>query len=169
MKRQLFLLITLLVSFQASAASNCAPSPGLKFFNSISGKLDIELSVPAKPKKKLPGNLVVAPESKVKSITLEGEIYVEEENAFRKLTIKENYTVVVESNELTFKGENGGLIKNVAPNGKHFTVKDILKAIEFTELKTRGSTEWFGGIDVHHVYLEGIACENNIWTIFWGS
>jgi len=35
---------------------------------------------------------------------------------------------------------------------------------------TRDSSKWFGGIDVHHVFFEGIHLdEDDVWAIHWGS
>lgn len=43
-----------------------------------------------------------------------------------------------------------------APGGKHFTVADLLHAVVDFETKTRGHSKWFGGIDSHHVFFEGL-------------
>jgi len=40
-------------------------------------------------------------------------------------------------------------------------VQELLRAVELTEQKTRENTEWFGGIDVHHMYFEGLFCEGD--------
>lgn len=37
-----------------------------------------------------------------------------------------------------------------------FRVRDILAAIEELEWITRPQSEWFGGIDVHHIFFEGL-------------
>lgn len=50
-----------------------------------------------------------------------------------------------------------------------FTVRDLLDAVEKTERDTRHLSEWFGGIDVHHVFFEGFCLEDNVWHICWGS
>jgi hypothetical protein len=37
------------------------------------------------------------------------------------------------------------------------------------EASDAGATEWFGGIDVHHVYFAGIPLEHGgVWSIGWG-
>ena len=62
------------------------------------------------------------------------------------------------------------VVEHSAPNGNSFTIQDMIIAIEVTERKSRGSSEWLGGIDVHHIYFEGIhQNENGDWEIPWGS
>ena len=57
-----------------------------------------------------------------------------------------------------------------AANGQAFTVEELLKAVEDTERQSRPNSEWFGGVDMHHVYFEGIAeAEDGVWDIQWGS
>lgn len=52
----------------------------------------------------------------------------------------------------------------------HFTVRELVHAVEKTELETRGSSEWLGGIDVHHIFFEGISAEaDGTWALCWGS
>jgi hypothetical protein len=51
-------------------------------------------------------------------------------------------------------------------------IDDLIAAIEETERRTRGNTQWFGEIDVHHVYFEGLvpaADAEGVWEIVWGS
>ena len=51
-----------------------------------------------------------------------------------------------------------------------FTVRDLVQAIEATELQTRGNSEWFDGIDVHHVFFEGLTRDaGGDWSVYWGS
>ena len=47
----------------------------------------------------------------------------------------------------------------------------ILAAVEETEKLTRAESEWFDGVDVHHVFFEGIryVSEHDHWYIAWGS
>jgi hypothetical protein len=54
-------------------------------------------------------------------------------------------------------------------DGGAFTVRDLAGAIATTERASRGSSEWFGGIDVHHVFFEGIEDDDGAWRICWGS
>ncbi len=53
---------------------------------------------------------------------------------------------------------------------EHFTVRELLQAVEDTERQTRGKSDWFDGVDIHHVYFEGLHEEEpGIHTIYWGS
>lgn len=61
-------------------------------------------------------------------------------------------------------------IQFTAPNGKHFTVQDLLDMVIECERQTRGKTHWFGGIDRHHVFFEGMSLrEDGTWVTHWGS
>ncbi len=49
-------------------------------------------------------------------------------------------------------------------------MRDLCAAVEETARRSRGSTEWFGGVDVHHGFFEGIHLgEDGVWAIRWGS
>merc|ERR1719231_758227 len=41
-------------------------------------------------------------------------------------------------------------------NGKYFTIQEFLDIVGDFETKTRGCSKWFGGIDAHHVFFEGV-------------
>lgn len=61
-----------------------------------------------------------------------------------------------------------------APNGAYFTHKCLVDAIVSLENQTRKKTNWFGGIDTHHVYYEGLcpdfgAGEAGVYEVMWGS
>jgi hypothetical protein len=43
-----------------------------------------------------------------------------------------------------------------ASNGKWLTVMEFLDAVGKHETATRGSSDWFGGVDTHHVCFEGV-------------
>ena len=69
----------------------------------------------------------------------------------------------------TTLGEKGIEVLHKSKNGI-FTVKDLMKAVLRTEKKTRKNTEWFGGIDVHHIFFEGLVkIRGNKFQICWGS
>jgi len=51
-----------------------------------------------------------------------------------------------------------------------FRAGDLLLAIEEHERLTRGNTEWFGGIDCHHIYFEGLHKQaDGSYRVEWGS
>jgi hypothetical protein len=64
---------------------------------------------------------------------------------------------------------NKSRVEHDAPNGKAFTTRDLKAAIEKTEQAGRENAPWLGGVDVHHVFFEGIELEDDVWTICWGS
>lgn len=140
----------------------------LAFFNSLSGSLEIELSEPAKPVSDKVANLAAPPGAKVKSLrlvlgVLEGEVV-------RKLTDSELDTVALRQAQVTLHAESGEAVQHDAPNGEYFTVRDLIQAVEKTESTLRGKTEWLGGIDVHHIYFEGLeATKPGHFEILWGS
>ena len=100
------------------------------------------------------------------SLTLKSQVY--EFGNFREITEPELAEIVIERSSLTLKSE-GGSHTVAAPNGTSFTVKDLLDAVELTERATRHKSNWFGGIDTHHVYFEGISERDGKFEINWGS
>jgi hypothetical protein len=58
-----------------------------------------------------------------------------------------------------------------APAGQvYFTVSDLLNTLVAWEQQNRPRTEWFGGMDIHHVFFEGL--EPNAegkYYVAWGS
>jgi hypothetical protein len=162
-------LLMLLFSANVFGSELCEPHPELGFFNKVSGVLEIELNEDAKPMKNLPGNFVSKPGSKVVKVVLNTELYNEENDSFRELSKAELNEKAFESKTIVIGSESGESVKHSAINGKYFTTKELISAVEFTELKTRGNTDWFGGVDVHHIFFEGLACHKGIWVPFWGS
>ena len=87
------------------------------------------------------------------------------------LTDDELDEVIHAKSTLCLCGLAGVPITHAAPNGREFTLRDVLAAVEETEKRTRSLTDWFGGIDVHHVFFEGLTKseKDDSWTICWGS
>ena len=52
-----------------------------------------------------------------------------------------------------------------------FTVGEVVKAVEKFERIDRPKSKWFGGVDCHHVFFEGLFpnAEKTAFCIFWGS
>ena len=106
-------------------------------------------------------------------VTLRAEVYEEEDDNCegdpRALTEEELSRVAFTGEHLVLRGL-GEPVRHRAPDGRRFTVRDVLAAVEETERQTRGDSEWFGGIDMHHVFFEGLYLEEEgVWTIYWGS
>ena len=145
------------------------PHPELEFFNSLSGKLEIELTVPPEKIGNL-DNLRAPPEAKIKSLKLTAELFNRETETARQLTPDELKSVAFRASQIKLRGESGDAVTHPAPNGKFFTVQDLLNAVAETERQSRDQSEWFDGVDVHHVYFEGIhPGDDGVWEIYWGS
>lgn len=144
--------------------------PELQFFNNLSAELEIELTVPAEPVGKLL-NLSASPEAKVATLHLRTEVYNDEIDENRELTVEELAAVAFHGSQIKLRGESEKVVSHDAPNGRYFTVRELLQAVEETERQTRGQSQWLGGVDVHHIYFEGIEFndEDGVWEICWGS
>lgn len=90
---------------------------------------------------------------------------------FRELTDEERNMVVLTVSAIRLKSEGGVIVEHKAPNGKHFTVQDILDCVVETERQTREKSDWFGGPDLHHVFFEGIHKDEHkdFYRVWWGS
>ncbi|MGW4352330.1 hypothetical protein ACWELJ_09600 [Nocardia sp. NPDC004582] len=139
----------------------------LEFFNGLSGTLSIELSEPTEDIAANLSNQRAKATAEIAALSFTPEVFQDDD--FRDLTADELDLVVLEATALTLQGE-GEPVGHRAPNGKWFTVRDLVAAIAETERRTRHQSQWFGGIDVHHVFFEGIDQEaDGIWRILWGS
>lgn len=141
---------------------------GLAFFNALSGLLRIELTEPAEPVAPGMANRRATETATIHTLRL--EMQVMEGEASRPLTEEEWSRIVVREPTIRLVSDAKVVVAHDAPNGAFFTVRDLTAAVEETERRTRGQTEWFGGIDVHHVFFEGIdQREDGVWTVAWGS
>ena len=146
-----------------------ASHPELEFFNSLSGQLEIELDTPAVPIGDLE-NVRAEEDAKIVRIKMKAEVFIRETDEFRPLTTDEWASIAFRGGSIRLKSEEGDAISHDAPNGKSFTVRELLQAVEETERQTRAGSEWFGGVDVHHVFFEGIHADaDGVWEIYWGS
>jgi hypothetical protein len=163
---------------------------GLEFLNQLSGRLNVELSeAPRQVSEKLV-NLVAEPSATVKGVSLTLEVYLEgQEPPFRPLTDEEWGRRVFHGERLRLRNIDAPtVVDHRPPNGRGFTVRDVAAAIEATERHARADTSWLGGIDVHHVYFEGVHPDDEeegdpgeggdsgrgdgagqVWCIMWGS
>jgi hypothetical protein len=169
MKIILFISLVFLASCGNPESEGCVDYPELEFFNTIGGVLQIELSKEPESMENLPGNLVSPKDSKLVTVKLVPEIFIEKTEKFRPLTDSELKSIAFNKPKIKLTSLSNEVVEHDAPNNKYFTVLDLLKAVESTEQKTRGNTDWFGGVDVHHIFFEGIYCENGKRMIYWGS
>jgi hypothetical protein len=144
--------------------------PELEFFNSLSGKLEIELDVPAEPVANLL-NLRASPDARLVRLELRAEVFNHATEEFRPLTPAELGGVAFYGRSIRLRGEDDEeAVTHDAPNGSYFTVGELLRAVEETERRARSRSEWLGGVDVHHVFFEGIEPgEDDVWEVCWGS
>lgn len=144
--------------------------PELEFFNSISGTLEIEMNLPPTRRFKNLANLFSPSEAKIISLKLQWEIFNHEQDDFRDLTPEELDSIAFNEPQIKLRSLSDEIVLHHAPNGKFFTVRDLLLAVEETERKTRGQSNWYDGIDIHHIYFEGIESgARDVWDIGWGS
>ena len=65
---------------------------------------------------------------------------------------------------------NGHEATYFASNGKWLTVMEFFDAVGKHETATRGSSDWFGGVDTHHVFFEGVGKgRGGRYSLYWGS
>lgn len=127
--------------------------PELEFFNSLTGTLAIELTVPPKRIGNL-YNFEASPDAQVKSLRLHAEVFNADARTFRDSTPEELDSVAFHEEHISLRSESGDIVTHDAPDGQFFTVRELLKAVEETEREIRGKPEWFGGVDVDHVFFE---------------
>jgi len=137
----------------------------------FSGILNIQVTKKPQPFAPHMVNVIVPANAKVKKVTLNCSVYEPNLEERRDITQEELDQTILNVKTIQIKGKSDKCITHHAPNNKNFTVKDLVKAIEKTELLTRGddSAEWFGGIDVHHIFFEGLTYEDGYFDIHWGS
>jgi hypothetical protein len=143
---------------------------GLAFFNRLSGRLTVTLN--EEPGTLVPlSNLVASPAASLVSVSLRWQVF-ESGAAFRELSDGEWQRVVVRVPAIRMRDAmvSDVVVEHASPNGAVFTVRDLAEAVEVTERRVRPEAKWFGGIDVHHVFFEGIHLDDSgAWAISWGS
>lgn len=142
----------------------------LEFFNGLSGILRIQVSEP--PVRAAPHllNLVTTPTTTVLGTVLELSVYEGNGDA-RPLTEDEWNLVVIPEPRIRMCSLDAmdGVVEHEASTPAGFTVRDLCAAIGRTEKEARGRSKWLGGVDVHHIFFEGISLENGVWAVAWGS
>lgn len=139
----------------------------LEFFNRLSGKLSIELTEATEEIAANLSNQRATATAEIVGVSF--ALKVLQDGDFRDLTVDESDRVVLESAVLNLRSL-GEPVVHQAPNGQWFTVRDLAAAVAETERRTRQQSEWFGGMDVHHIFFEGIERDDDgTWTVYWGS
>jgi hypothetical protein len=105
----------------ASAESGEGPKQSLptevQFFNSISGKLEIELTEPPQPMPNV-ANLGASPTAKIRSLRLLARVDDPPRDQYRSLTVEELGRIIFPKPQIRVQGKAGGLVLHKAPNGQ---------------------------------------------------
>jgi hypothetical protein len=135
----------------------------------VSGRLEIELSLPTERLCETLSNQKALPDAQLISVALEAYTFRDGERC--ALSDAELDEVALVEKVVRLRSRTSAAISRFdAPNGVHFTVRDLLSCVEETERQARPSSVWFDGIDVHHVFFEGLGLEEDgVWRIDWGS
>jgi len=143
----------------------------LSFFNNLSGRLNVRLSEPTELIAEGLENRAAPPSARIEAVSLSMQVFMRAaEVKFRDLTEEEWNRVVLRAPAIRLGGSDERVIEHQAPDGCAFTVRDLTAAVAETERQTRGGTNWFGGVDVHHVFFEGLSLDKDgVWWIRWGS
>jgi hypothetical protein len=99
-------------------------------------------------------------------------VFDSEAHELRSITSKELESNGYNKSTLKIRHVNSDKIASfTAENGEWFTIKELIKAVEKVEQEDRVRSDWFGGVDVHHVFFEGIHFDKDsgVGYICWGS
>lgn len=143
---------------------------GLRFFTELGGRLRIELTEPSRAISEQLMNQVAPPNARIAGVSF--EMYAFANDEIEDLSEEQWQRVVLRSPRIRMRDIRTPetCIEAAAPNGISFTVRDLAAAIERTELHCRASSDWLDGIDVHHVYFEGMTLgADGVWEVHWGS
>jgi hypothetical protein len=139
------------------------------FFNALSGRLVIELSEAPVPITPNLSNVRAPQNAHIVSLRLDANVF--EDDEFRPLTAQELDAIALDAPEVRLRGlDEEESTSHAAPDRMGFRVRDLLAAVEAHERQTRGASKWFDGVDVHHVFFEGLELlEDGSWQVNWGS
>ena len=79
--------------------------------------------------------------------------------------------VVLTAKTFPFATFTGEVITLETTSEEGFTLQEIFDSVAAAELLTRSDSEWFGGIDTSHVYIENLSLSTcrTFFGCFWGS
>lgn len=133
--------------------------------------LSIELDIPPAPMSRFLLNLQADKEAKLLDIKakhiarwdneLEDHIEYSEE--------QQNTLVIYDKDTIEFEVRDGSKKTYRFPSNR-VTIKQFVDAIVDFEKFQRPKYEWFGGIDCHHIFYEGLfPTKDGAYSISWGS
>ena len=122
-----------------------------------------EPSLPLKPllnHRETPNSNIVSLTHSTISIFDEGEgVDLTDEELNQPGFIGAQITLCDTDTKISYKNEKG-----------YFTILELVEVIVEFEKVARTKTTWFGGIDTHHIYFEGVTpCSDEGWYTHWGS
>jgi hypothetical protein len=156
------------------------PSSGTlsPFFQKMQFTLDIKVSDTYSPANSY--NRMSAPDAQLQSVSYlpvnppsRGDDEEDENGLLPEATEDELMSLAYARPSITFSSGHAQLKKTYqAPSGggQYFTVQDLIKIICEFEAEDRLLYDWFGGIDVHHIFFEGAHQQpDGSWKLWWGS
>ena len=81
-------------------------------------------------------------------------IWSEGNGNFTPLTAADLNSIVYASTTFSFASYSGEVVTFETLSSQGFTLQEIFDSIAAAELTSRSNTEWLGGIDIDHVYIE---------------
>ena len=119
-------------------------------------------------------NEFVHPDIKLKSVSIPNIWKLVDDEPI-PLNIDELNEICYEGKEITFvvhKSEFHEGFSKTFRNENGFNVRQMFDNVEHFEIEARPLSNWFNGIDAHHIIFEGfnkINGKDNHYTIYWGS
>ena len=142
--------------------------PPMLDINNLSSMLMLEMDRPPMPRQGILLNRFEQPDAKILSATMEWPTHYNNESDGR-LTEEEMELCAIKEPTITLCSKDYEQTFE-APNGKWFSVREALRAIADYEKVARTRADWFGGVDNHHIFFEGLAPRGNgRFVTLWGS
>lgn len=107
----------------------------------------------------------------IKDMTIEEiQKYDKKTDEMNDLTKEELSHIEYPFSTITLKSFNENEITFDADTANGFTVKELIECIKDVENIARPESNWLGGIDIDHIYFEGLGkISNGVYEIWWGS
>lgn len=148
-----------------------AVEQNLNFLNNeCSGLLRIELSVDPIQLSDNIFNVKAEPNAEIKSVIFDLTIF--DKDDYIELTLEEQNLVLFKTSTIKLLSKKG-LVQAYTSTHSEITMSEIKTLIATVEKDFRVDPKsyWYGGIDVHHVFFEGLHYDatKDAWEIHWGS
>ena len=165
-------VIAMFPDVPADADAATSREPGfVDGVNKISFTLDVETSADAVLVKNLV-NRFERPESRVVAVSIHDVDYFDggDMRPIAPDVLRRKIAFVGDTLTLHNGRDRRPLAQTfAAPNG-YLTVYEMLRCIEAFEMRARPQTDWFGGVDCHHTFFEGMHRRaDGAYSVSWGS